>query len=69
VWFISGLHRRETLKKTPKSSKIPFENRLIIHTPYENRFRSIRKDMDQLWMTIFKNTNVLETKLIIGTTH
>src|SRR5205085_547469 len=58
-----------TIKKIYKQPQNPVENRLLIHTSYENRLRSIRKDIRQLWSRTFNNTNVIETKLIIGTSH
>ncbi len=47
---------------------MPFHDRLIICVPYENRLRSFRKDIHQLWSTIFNNANVLQKKLIVDTT-
>ena len=41
---------------------------LIAHLPYENRLQFIRKHLYELWSNIFHNTNVQQTKLIIGTT-
>ena len=41
---------------------------LIIHAPYENRLRLFRRQLHQLWSSIFQNTNVEQTKLIIGMT-
>jgi hypothetical protein len=38
-------------------------------TSLENRLRSIKKYIHQLWSTIFNTTNAIETKLIIGITH
>ena len=55
------------IKKIFEKSQNSIENRLIIHTTYENRLKTIRKDIHQLWYTTFENTNVMETKLIIGT--
>ena len=51
------------------NSKVQIENRLMIHGTYENRLKTIRKDIYQSWYTTFENTNVMETKLIIGTRH
>ena len=58
-----------TIKNIWKTSQEQFQERLIIHAPYENRLRSLRKALHQLWSTIFANTNINQTKLIVGTSH
>ena len=55
------------VKKIWQSAPTSLQDDLIIHAPYENRLRSIRPDIRQLWSTLFTSTNVLMTKLIIGT--
>jgi hypothetical protein len=39
---------------------------LIIHYTHEERFRTSKKDIHQLWHHIFADTRVTDTKLIIG---
>jgi len=41
-------------------------NKLIIHYTHEARFASYKADIHQIWNQIFKNTPVMNTKLIIG---
>ncbi len=38
----------------------------IIHYTHEERFRTSKKDIHQLWHHIFADTPVIVTKLIIG---
>ncbi len=40
-----------TVKKVWKQTESLSQSRLIIHLPYENRLRSFRKDIHQLWST------------------
>jgi hypothetical protein len=46
--------------------KSKWVHNLIIHYTDEARLASYKKDIHQLWNYIFKNTPVMNTKLIIG---
>lgn len=56
------------VKQIWKDTPSTVQNRLILHVPYENRNISLRKNIHQLWSTQFKNTNIAQTRLILGTT-
>ena len=55
------------VKQIWQSAPTSLQDNLIIHAPYENRLRLIRSGIRTLWSTLFAETNVLMTKLIIGT--
>ena len=43
-----------------------YENKLIIHYTHEKRFRSVKRDLHQVYDSIFHNTPAMFTKLIVG---
>jgi len=49
-----------------KKKQIEQKDHLLIHYVYEKRLRNNKKDIHQLWNQIFKETPVLNTRLIIG---
>jgi hypothetical protein len=36
---------------------------------HENRIKYVRKDIHQVWSTIFNNTSIIGTKLILAAIH
>ena len=42
------------------------KNSLIIHYTHEQRLASSKRDLHYIWGNIFKDTTVMNTKLIVG---
>lgn len=43
-----------------------YENKLITHYTHEKRFRSVKRDLHQVYDDIFHNTPAAAVKLIVG---
>jgi hypothetical protein len=56
----------DTLTQARLSKQTKFDTNLIIHYTHEKRFRSNKKDIHHLWKQTFKQTPVIDTRLIIG---
>ena len=51
--------------KTEKKSKNSKE-KLFIHYTHEKRFKSLPRNMHQVFENVFQNTNAMDLKLIVG---
>ncbi len=51
--------------KTEKKSKNS-KGKLFIHYTHEKRFESLPRNMHQVFENVFKNTNAMDLKLIVG---
>lgn len=51
---------------TTKTETTKHEQKLIVHYTYEKRLRSFAPKMHQNYENIFKNTNAIALKLVVG---
>ncbi len=57
--------KESSIKKTGKN-ETNYGDKLFIHYTHEKRFHSFKRDMHQVYDDIFKNTNAMDLKLIVG---
>lgn len=50
-----------------KTGPSKWDSNVIIHYSYENRLSTYKRDVHQLWNEHFRQTSVINTRLIIGT--
>jgi hypothetical protein len=53
-----------TIQENKKPNE--FQNKLIIHYTHEARFNTCKHDMHRIFQETFGNTQIIETKLIVG---
>jgi hypothetical protein len=51
---------------TKKSTKKPYENKIIIHYTHEKRFQPFKRDMHKIYEDTFKNSPAMAVKIIVG---
>jgi hypothetical protein len=59
------LESEQSTKKNEQKQK-NYENKLIIHYTHEKRFETFKRDMHTLHNDVFKNTDLMDAKLIVG---
>ena len=54
------------IEKAPARATRTGQDRLILHYTYEQRLESYKRDFHHVWQSIFTNTPVMDTRVIIG---
>jgi hypothetical protein len=60
------LMNQSTIIKAKTDTKTNKENRLIVHYKHEKRFEPFKRDMHRIFETIFKKSDGIDPKLIVG---
>jgi hypothetical protein len=54
------------LEMQQKKTNEKFENTLLIHHPYENCFRQVKRDLHEVHKDIFSQSAAINIKMIVG---
>lgn len=63
---ISNNAIKHVLPQTKKSDTSKWKDNLIIHHIYESRLAPYKKEIHRIWKSLFSNSSVMNTRLIIG---
>ncbi|CAF2090823.1 unnamed protein product [Rotaria magnacalcarata] len=64
--LIEESHKKQEFTIQENTKPNEFQNKLIIHYTHEDRFNKCKRDMHCIFQEIFSNTQIIETKLIVG---
>ncbi|CAM4912770.1 unnamed protein product [Rotaria socialis] len=64
--LIEELDKKQEFTIQEKKKPNEFENKLIIHYTHEKRFNTRKRDLHRIFQETFANTQIIETKLIVG---
>ena len=58
--------KETTTTKPVETKSTNYEDKLIVHLTYEKRFSSLPRDIHRVYENVFRNTNAMTKKLIVG---
>ncbi|CAF4939680.1 unnamed protein product, partial [Rotaria socialis] len=64
--LIEELEKKQEVPIQEKKKPNEFQNKLIIHYTHEKRFNTRKRDLHRIFQETFANTQIIETKLIVG---